>query len=117
MEIWSRRSSQFSTAMLSMNVRTTTTRSSSLPAARSRKRMEIVDSTGRRLNLEKELFRGGEGSIYPVAGDPRVLSKLYHPNIDAQQQAKLPAMPLSAQLPLLRVAAWPYATLHTGADG
>lgn len=79
--------------------------------------MEIVDSSGRRIGIEKELFRGGEGSIHPVAGVPGVLAKLYHSQIDALKQAKLTAMMRTAQEGLTRVAAWPSSTLHVGAGG
>lgn len=79
--------------------------------------MEILDSAGRRLRLERELFRGGEGSIHPIAGNSTLLAKLYHRTIDPQKQAKLVAMTHAGQESLLRIAAWPRDTLHAVAGG
>lgn len=79
--------------------------------------MELVDSAGRPVVIEKELFRGGEGTIHPVAGRSGVLAKLYHRNVDSLKQAKLAVMTTAANDALLRVAAWPYATLHAGSGG
>jgi DNA-binding helix-hairpin-helix protein with protein kinase domain len=79
--------------------------------------MELFDSAGRRLAIEKELFRGGEGTIHPVAGQAALFAKLYHQSIDPLKQAKLAAMTLSASDALLRVAAWPSATLHAAPGG
>ncbi|MCU1245307.1 MAG: helix-hairpin-helix protein [Acidobacteria bacterium] len=79
--------------------------------------MELFDSAGQRIAIEPELFRGGEGTIHPVAGNSRLLAKLYHQKIDAAKQAKLAAMAGGASDGLLRVAAWPTATLHSGPSG
>jgi DNA-binding helix-hairpin-helix protein with protein kinase domain len=79
--------------------------------------MELFDSSGRLVRLDRELFRGGEGSIRPVVGDAAVLAKLYHARIDPLKQAKLAAMTRTTLEPLQRVAAWPSATLHAGAGG
>jgi DNA-binding helix-hairpin-helix protein with protein kinase domain len=76
--------------------------------------VELLDSAGRRILIEKELFRGGEGTIHPVIGDSGILAKLYHQKIDAAKQVKLAAMTAAANDALLRVAAWPAATLHAG---
>lgn len=74
--------------------------------------MELVDASGQRIVLERELFRGGEGAIHAIAGRPTQLAKLYHARIDERKQAKLIAMSRTAQESLLRVAAWPSSTLH-----
>jgi DNA-binding helix-hairpin-helix protein with protein kinase domain len=79
--------------------------------------MELFDSAGRRVAIENELFRGGEGTIHPVTGNASVLAKLYHAKIDAAKQAKLAAMSTAATDALLRVAAWPAQTLHDRAGG
>ncbi|HYO75266.1 MAG TPA: hypothetical protein VE010_02285, partial [Thermoanaerobaculia bacterium] len=79
--------------------------------------MELFDSGGKRIAIEKELFRGGEGTIHPVIGNGGVLAKLYHRAIDPPKQAKLAAMTTTANDALLRVAAWPAATLHARAGG
>lgn len=79
--------------------------------------MELFDSSGARVAIEKELYRGGEGTIHPVAGRHDLFAKLYHRPIDPAKQAKLEAMTRTAQAPLLRVAAWPTSTLHTPGGG
>jgi DNA-binding helix-hairpin-helix protein with protein kinase domain len=79
--------------------------------------MELFDSSGKRIAIEKELFRGGEGTIHPVIGNSGALAKLYHRKIDPPKQAKLAAMTTTANDALLRVAAWPAATLHPRAGG
>lgn len=79
--------------------------------------MELFDSAGRQLRIEQECFRGGEGTIHAVAGHPDLFAKLYHSSIDSAKQAKLAAMTTTANEALLRVAAWPAATLHAGAGG
>jgi DNA-binding helix-hairpin-helix protein with protein kinase domain len=79
--------------------------------------MELFDSTGKRITIERELFRGGEGTIHPVTGNPALFAKLYHRSIDAAKQAKLAAMTSAVNDSLLRVAAWPEATLHDRAGG
>lgn len=79
--------------------------------------MELFDSAGRRIAIDRELFRGGEGTVHPVVGQSGLLVKLYHHGVDAPKQAKLTAMTATANDGLLRVAAWPAATLHAGAGG
>jgi DNA-binding helix-hairpin-helix protein with protein kinase domain len=79
--------------------------------------MELFDSAGQRIAIEKEMFRGGEGTIHPVIGNSALFAKLYHQQIDALKQAKLAAMTATASDALLRVAAWPSATLHAGRGG
>jgi DNA-binding helix-hairpin-helix protein with protein kinase domain len=93
------------------------TRVSSSPRDERECRVELIDSAGHRICVETELFRGGEGTIHPVTGNAAVLAKLYHQRIDAAKQAKLAAMTTTATDTLLRVAAWPAATLHAGAGG
>lgn len=83
----------------------------------SEPRLELIDSAGRRIMIEKEVFRGGEGTVHPVVGHSELFAKLYHSGIDDLQQAKLVAMTRSTSEPLLRVAAWPTATLHASAGG
>jgi DNA-binding helix-hairpin-helix protein with protein kinase domain len=79
--------------------------------------MELLDSRGGRVAIERELFRGGEGSIHPVTGNAVVLAKLYLHPLDAAKQAKLAAMSSAATDALLRIAAWPTATLHKQRGG
>ncbi|MFQ2529050.1 hypothetical protein ACK30K_16780 [Aeromonas caviae] len=75
---------------------------------------QVFDATGRAVALGPLLASGGEGSVYPLAGRPDVLVKLYHPARLAQSggrlQAKIEAaiilrqrIPELSQLPL----AWP----------
>ncbi|HEX7833461.1 MAG TPA: hypothetical protein VF787_27670, partial [Thermoanaerobaculia bacterium] len=79
--------------------------------------MELFESSGKRVTIERELFRGGEGTIHPVAGNPSLFAKLYHRSIDVPKQAKLAAMATASDQRLLRIAAWPTATLHERPGG
>lgn len=95
------------------------TRASSSPRAARETRTELFDSRGRRIGIGAEVFRGGEGTVHPVDGDPKTFAKLYHANRppDSLKQAKLAAMAATCTDALLRVAAWPSATLHDRPNG
>jgi DNA-binding helix-hairpin-helix protein with protein kinase domain len=57
------------------------------------------------------LGRGGEGSVYAVAGDPNKVAKLYH-QPDPKKGLKIGVMAKMCTPELLRVSAWPIDTLH-----
>jgi DNA-binding helix-hairpin-helix protein with protein kinase domain len=72
----------------------------------------LVDQHGRALRLGKTLGRGGEAEIFDVEGTPGAAAKLYHQPRSAAQLAKLAHLVGRATPELLRIAAWPTATLH-----
>lgn len=75
----------------------------------------LYDQQGREVQLGKELFRGGEGVVHEVPQDSSSVAKLYHLPPTADKIAKLQWMVKSQSPELLRVAAWPVATLHENA--
>lgn len=73
---------------------------------------KIFDYHGVPRELNKELARGGEGCVYPLSINPRILAKLYHPDYigDKERMDKIHAMiklyknsPVLSNLPV----AWP----------
>src|SRR5882724_836792 len=77
----------------------------------------VYGSGGEALHLGAELGRGGEGSVFEVATDPRLVAKLYHQTPDAAKQSKLAFMAANADSNLLSYVAWPKATLHSCSGG
>ena len=70
------------------------------------------DQQGKRVDLTKELARGGEGAVFEVAGQADIVAKIYHKPLTQDKAAKVSAM---ASLPadrLARIAAWPLSTVH-----
>ena len=72
----------------------------------------LFDARGNAITLAKELGRGGEGAVYDVAGRPDAVAKVYLKPPGTQLSAKLCAMAGMASVSLLKIAAWPTATLH-----
>jgi DNA-binding helix-hairpin-helix protein with protein kinase domain len=76
----------------------------------------LYDSQGRPLRLEAEIGKGGEGSVWQVAGQAYVVAKVYRA-VTAERSAKLAAMLALKTETLLKVAAWPVDTLHASPRG
>jgi DNA-binding helix-hairpin-helix protein with protein kinase domain len=76
-------------------------------------------STGKSIQVGKELGKGGEGSVYELPATPHRVAKLYNTNHqpDAQKQAKLRFMAATANKELLNYVAWPEETLHSTPNG
>lgn len=75
---------------------------------------QVFDATGKAVALGPMLASGGEGSVYPLAGRPDVLVKIYHPTRLAQMERSLKAkievaITLRQRIPELRQLplAWP----------
>ena len=75
------------------------------------------DSTGRKITLSAELGKGGEGSVYAVAGDINSVGKIYHKPLSNDKAEKLGWMAVNQSQQLLKVAAWVTDTLHDRAGG
>lgn len=43
--------------------------------------MQIYDKQGQAKTLGAKLAEGGEGAVYPLEGNPKVLVKIYHPDV------------------------------------
>lgn len=74
----------------------------------------LVTGAGKRIDIGRELGRGGEGTVYEVPSNHHWVAKLYntHHSPDAAKQAKLRFMASTADKDLLNYAAWPQETLH-----
>jgi DNA-binding helix-hairpin-helix protein with protein kinase domain len=73
----------------------------------------IIDRDGRPVPLRPQLASGGEGAVFPLANDPKLVAKVYHQRPTDQKAEKLAAMTGLANHQLLAMAAWPkYLVYH-----
>lgn len=79
----------------------------------------FVTSTGKTIEVGRELGKGGEGSVYEVIANHLWVAKLYsaHHQPDALKQAKLRFMATTVDEELPRFTAWPQEILHKTANG
>jgi DNA-binding helix-hairpin-helix protein with protein kinase domain len=77
----------------------------------------LLDHLGRPVRLGQRLGTGGEGAVFEVTTAPDLVAKLYHKPPGSQTMAKLRAMVGLTRGELVRVAAWPTATLHERPGG
>ena len=61
--------------------------------------------------LGEQIGKGGEGSVWSLAGNTSQVAKFYHKGIAPDQARKLEAMCRLKSQSLLRIAAWPTAVL------
>src|SRR4029079_14736568 len=78
---------------------------------------KLYDQEGRTVHLGPELGKGGEGSVFEVAGTSELAAKIYHQPIDPEKADKLAAMVRQQGPGLLAVAAWPVGTLSRAPRG
>jgi DNA-binding helix-hairpin-helix protein with protein kinase domain len=72
----------------------------------------FFDHKGQRVRLGREVARGGEGAVFEVNGDERVVAKLYLRPPDEAKRRKLSWMAAHGTAALLEQTAWPSTTLH-----
>jgi DNA-binding helix-hairpin-helix protein with protein kinase domain len=77
----------------------------------------LYDNLNQRVELGAQLGIGGEGAVFDVVGRPSFVAKVYHNPPDPLHEQKLKLMVTLAQDQLLKVAAWPTATLHRAERG
>ncbi len=79
----------------------------------------FVTGAGAKVDIGRELGKGGEGAVYDVPANHHVAAKLYnaHHMPDVPKQAKLRFMATTADKELLSYAAWPQETLHQERNG
>ena len=78
----------------------------------------LIDSNGRLVSIAQKPFAvGGEGSIYDVVGDSSIVAKVYNAPQSKDRSEKLGAMAGVTTPDLLKIAAWPTATLHSALGG
>jgi DNA-binding helix-hairpin-helix protein with protein kinase domain len=75
-------------------------------------RIQVHDSQGV-VGLGKVLGKGGEGTVYEVAGQPDRVAKVYHRPASAERAAKIEAMVALKSSRLLSLAAWPLDLLRS----
>ncbi|MGI9428575.1 MAG: protein kinase domain-containing protein, partial [Bythopirellula sp.] len=77
--------------------------------------MQLVDSTGRAIQLGHQVGSGGEGNVYDVDGEPGLVAKVYHQMpLTEDQFCKLDLMVARRTPQLSKVAAWPEEILRRG---
>jgi DNA-binding helix-hairpin-helix protein with protein kinase domain len=77
----------------------------------------LFDHLGQPVRIGQRLGTGGEGVVFEVATAPDMVAKVYHEPPGAQKEAKLRAMVSLGRAELIKVAAWPTATLHERPGG
>jgi len=78
----------------------------------------LIDSVGKTISIKETPFAiGGEGKIHEVLDDPSVVAKLYTSPQSRERSEKLRAMAELVTPDLLKIAAWPTATLHEKPGG
>ena len=88
-----------------------TTRPSSSPRSSTRPKT-LFDAISQPIDLGDELGRGGEGSVFEVAGNPSVVAKVYHKTpLPEDQVAKLRVMSSVWSADLEKISAWPRTLL------
>src|SRR5690349_316554 len=76
---------------------------------------QLRDHTGNVVRLPAKPFAtGGEGAVFEVVGRPDLVAKLYSKPQSKERCDKLRAMALLCNPALLKIAAWPTATLSNG---
>src|SRR5688572_10930558 len=75
-----------------------------------------VCSNGESIRLGRRQAAGGEGEVYELAGDSKLLAKIYKKPAEARKAKKLLSMVQMVSPSISRFAAWPVRTLHGGAD-
>lgn len=77
----------------------------------------LFDHSGQPIRLGQKLGTGGEGAVFEVSASSSLVAKIYHKALAAPDAAKLRIMVGLARDELVRVAAWPTATLHERPGG
>src|SRR3954453_2695688 len=76
---------------------------------------QLRDQLGNDVRLPSKPFAvGGEGAVFDVVGRPDLVAKLYSKPQSKERCDKLRAMAKLCSPGLLKIAAWPTATLSAG---
>lgn len=79
--------------------------------------LTLYGEVGNPLILDREIAKGGEGSVWGIAGRPNVVAKVYHQGASAEQARKLEVMFRLKSDNLMRIAAWPMNLVKTAPTG
>ena len=82
-----------------------------------RKGISVYAADNRALVLDQEIGKGGEGSVWAIAGETSVVAKFYHNGLEAEKARKIEAMCRLRSDSLLKIAAWPITTLKAKPSG
>lgn len=74
-----------------------------------------IDCSNKRITLDRQIGRGGEGTVFEVSGDSSLVAKIYHRQPSPDLAEKLTAMVSRANPPLNAVTAWPVRLVYDGA--
>ena len=71
--------------------------------------LTIFTADNRPLTLDREIGKGGEGSVWSIAGvtSSQIVAKFYHQGLGSEKARKIETMCLLKSDGLLRIAAWP----------
>ncbi len=72
---------------------------------------DVVDGSGRIVQLGRKIGEGGEGVVFEIADAPHLVAKIYHRPPSARQAAKIRAMTALRTPSLDRLTAWPIDVL------
>ena len=79
--------------------------------------LAIYTADGQSIGLEQEIAKGGEGSVWSIAGEPHVVATFYHQGLEPDHARNLQAMCGLKSESLIRIAAWPVELLTPAASG
>jgi DNA-binding helix-hairpin-helix protein with protein kinase domain len=79
--------------------------------------LTLYGADGRSIVLDREIAKGGEGSVWGIADKPDFVAKFYHQGLSPEQARKLGAMCRLKSEHLVKIAAWPVDLVRPTAAG
>jgi DNA-binding helix-hairpin-helix protein with protein kinase domain len=73
----------------------------------------IVDTCGNSVTLGKEIGKGGEGAVFEIASDDKLLAKIYHSGLSSERADKIRVMSALRGEQIAKLTAWPIDLLST----
>ncbi|VTS07492.1 protein kinase domain-containing protein [Tuwongella immobilis] len=74
---------------------------------------ELIDASGNRIRLDRQLASGGEGAVHSLEHSPNLVAKIYHQPPSPQTVQKVAAMTQLANPKILTCTAWPTQLLFS----
>jgi DNA-binding helix-hairpin-helix protein with protein kinase domain len=82
-----------------------------------RRGIAVYAADNRPLILDEEIGKGGEGSVWAIAGENSFVAKFYHNGLGTDKARKIEAMCRLKSDSLLKISAWPITTLKAKPSG